>query len=374
MLQTVTNVQTHISSYLAHHCRSQHVTRMLILLLLAASPASAGARRQILSALSFNVAGVPLVYAGWARRRDAIARRLRASSYDLVALQEVWLERDAEFLRRGSGLPHHARLTGEGLLGDGLLILSRFPILQTRRLTFRCRPPSLSILHRAEFLAAKGAVLARVQTPWGSLDVYDVHLAADYPSVSNREVRLAQLFELFLMIERHSSGRAFVILGDLNSQAGDPEYVLLRDLVGLRDVCMRGRRDLCGASYPDEGLRLDHVLLPAGNLPASARLAFTGNVPGAGLRYSDHAAVEAEISPGVTGLQWRGVPARQRATLESLQSALSSFQAALSARTQGRRWIPLYGFLHQARYLPEIRSLRSLHTEIAQLLAAMPLI
>lgn len=327
---------------------------MIPLLLLSAAFVQAASTAQEplppLKVLTFNVAGIPVIHPGWPRRRKAIAESLKSSSYDLVALQEIWLNADARLLARDSGFPFHYRSNPDGIIGDGLLFLSRYPILDTGIRTFRCYPPGWHKAYQGENVANKGVVLVRVETPRGPLDVYNTHLVADYPSSIYSSVRQAQVFELYEFVQENSSGKPFLILGDINSGPGEAGYRALTGLLNLGDACSASGRDTCPSSHAKEGKRIDHILFPAGKeFPVSAKPVFTGTLPG-GQAYSDHAGISATLGWELLSRKQDFDPVQQRTALTEMRRRLEEFTHHLAQRSTLRAWIPIYGLFHQARY------------------------
>ena len=96
-----------------------------------------GRIRPKLGVVSFNVAGVPLTRHRGARL-EAITERLRETGYSIAFLQEVWVRGDVDRLKKKAGFPYHA-YAKKGLLGSGLLILSKFPIVGSAHITFSVR-------------------------------------------------------------------------------------------------------------------------------------------------------------------------------------------------------------------------------------------
>ncbi len=321
---------------------------------------AAGSSLKELKVLTFNVGGIPIVHPHWQKRLHAIGPALREAGYDLVALQEVWRDKDALALSRESGLPHFARYERGIALGTGLVLLSRFPILEKSQATFTCKPSKLRIL-QGEAIANKGVLMARVMTPAGPLDVYNAHLISDYPRAPYRALRLTQLFELSEMVERLSSDRPFLILADLNAGPGDLEYEVLRDLLGLEDPCLRKGRELCGRT--DGVKRVDHVLFPrGGSLSATVQTAFTEPISGTVIPYSDHSALEASLGRRLLSLRLNPDSERRARALKSVQAEISGMTEAMGRRAGRRAWIPVYGFLMSLRYDHQLAQLSGLKT------------
>ncbi len=311
-----------------------------------------------LRVLTYNVAGIPLAHPRWPQRRAAIGRLLRDSRYDVVALQEAWVDGDVKILQRESGFPHLVRLGRSGIAGNGLALLSRHESLHAASVVFPLKPAALAEFRRGESISSKGIVMARLRTPAGEVDVYDTHFTSDYPGLDHRLFRLAQAFEVYDMVRAHSQGRPFVVLGDLNCGPGDPEFGLLLDLLGLEDTCAGSPGGQpCGPTHDGDGGRVDHVLVPAGGrAPVAARLALltTGPEP-----LSDHSGVEAEI-PAARLSPVKPAPAGRAAALRALEKRLREELPAMRSELKARSWIPAYGFLHKLRYDRTLAGLEAL--------------
>ena len=332
------------------------------LLVGAALSLGAGPEPARLRAVTFNAAGIPLVHPLLAVRMAAAGDALRAGGYDVVGLQELWFDKDSAALALAAGLPHRARAGRRFVFGTGLTILSRWPIVSTVERAFSVVRPTLRHPTRGEFIAGKGFLMARIATPWGELDAYDVHVLADYPRVSYRLLRATELFELAEGIRELSAGRPFVVMGDFNCGAGDWEYEMFRELLGLEDLCSAGGD---GCSDPRRPKRIDHVLVPRG---ASARLervleerltAFS-LVP-----LSDHSGFAATLTAGALKLRAKPDPRKRTAALKSLDEAIAGGIERLERDIKRARWIPLYGQLLGLRYKLQIGRLAAIRQKIA---------
>ncbi|MGZ3699329.1 MAG: endonuclease/exonuclease/phosphatase family protein [Bdellovibrionota bacterium] len=181
-----------------------------------------------------------------ARMPDEIA----ATHADLIGLQEVWdpkirAELVAALALRG--YPHHAYLENNpfsllrGLIGNGLLVVSKFPIRpSTHQLVFA------DYTRTDEYFAMKGAILVQVEIPGvGLVDFYNAHLGAVSFNEKRRlydadhvRARYRQFEELVAWIGR-TKGKGIVFLAaDLNTHFQDwtgegfgealsPEYQML---------------------------------------------------------------------------------------------------------------------------------------------------
>ncbi len=326
----------------------------LWLLLLLPRPACA---ERLLKALTFNAAGIPIIHPHWNERRAAIGEKLREGGYDLVVLQETWLDKDALALAEGAGLPYYTRYQRSISVGTGLTILSRYPILEKHERPFTCRPSALRWMS-GESVANKGVLMVRIETPKGPLDVYTAHLTAQYPQAKYTTLRWTQFYELSEMVEEFSAGRPFLIMGDLNTAPDEPGYRLLVDLLGLEDACMQKGKDLCGITVADDGQRIDYIMGPRGpGRFGLARTALSGSLPGTSIEYSDHLALEDEIDDRLMSRRLAPDPKARAAALQSLESGISAMTEAMLVRLKARSWLPVYGFLILTRYEHQIAQL-----------------
>lgn len=345
--------------------------RFLLALILLPGPAFGAKSRAspVLKVLTFNVAGIPILHPHWQRRLHAIGPRLKEADYDLVALQEIWRNKDALALYRESEMPYFAHYERKIALETGLAILSRFPILEKHQREFTCRPSKLR-LHQGESLVNKGILMVRVMTPKGLLDVYNTHLISDYPEAKYRTLRLTQVYELAEMVEEYSPRTPFLIMGDLNAGPRDPEYKILVDLLGLEDACLRRGSEVCGRTSGER--RIDHIFLPQGRRSRiEAGLAFAGPIPGTGISYSDHSAVAARLDEGIVALRLKPVLELRAQALRKIQSEIAQMMQTMGRRLTARSWIPVYGFVMSLRYNHQLAQLTDIKTrvETARILA-----
>lgn len=314
----------------------------LIGLLLAASLAGATQPSpKTIRVLTFNAAGIPLVHPGVSRRMKAAGEAIAAGGYDVVGLQELWLDGDSARLASASGLAHTARFGRRIALRSGLTILSRWPILMKEERAFSAVRPSLRHPFKGETLPGKGFLFARLATPWGELDAYAAHNVADYRDVQYHLIRLTELFELSEGVLERSSGRPFVILGDLNAGHGDREYDLFLDLLGLGDLCAPDGREICGD--PRRPKRIDHILVPSGRLQAKAGLALDASL-------SDHSGFAAELPRAVMSLRANPDPKRRESALLAVEEGTGAAIGRLFEQKRESAWIPFYGAFLAVRY------------------------
>lgn len=337
-----------------------------VLLLAPISTHAAATGGPILKVLTLNVAGVPLVHRHWTRRLDAIIARLKNDSpYDIVALQELWLDKDADRVIRESGYPYSLR-QGDGIAGNGLLILSRYNIIESGAWTFSVSPPTLrKAISQGDSIASKGLLFVRLDHPSGELDVYNTHFVADYPGDSYETIRLTQVAELYKAVIENSLGRPVIIMGDLNTDPGDTEYRILRSLLGLWDVCQFYGTEVCPDSHRIG--RVDHILVPEDVFGAYASLDFTGTIPKTSIRFSDHMGVAANFSSDVFTTRLSLPPENVLALME-IEERIGVFARAVNQHAKSRTWIPLIGLTHEAAFRSLLTRLEAVRQKTLTLL------
>ena len=110
-------------------------------------------------------------------RLDAIANRIAQSTYDIVALQEIWVYSDFENLvKKTSHILPYAKFYFSGVLGGGLAILSKWPLESTTmwRYPLNGRPIAF---WRGDWYVGKGVASALIRHPSGQLiEVFNTHV------------------------------------------------------------------------------------------------------------------------------------------------------------------------------------------------------
>jgi endonuclease/exonuclease/phosphatase family metal-dependent hydrolase len=167
-----------------------------------------------------------------------IADRLPALGIDVMAFQEVWTadaRRALTAVGPRAGLPyvwHNEASVG----GSGLLVLSRFPIVDVRFEHFRLRgdPEQLA---QGEYLSGKGFARLRLASPVGFISVVDTHLHARYSARVSHQYRAHRIGQIVQL----ANGLAdiedpLLVMGDFNFGENDPEHAILTGLTGVHDA------------------------------------------------------------------------------------------------------------------------------------------
>ncbi|NXI99111.1 NSMA phosphodiesterase, partial [Psophia crepitans] len=253
-------------------------------------------------------------------RVQLIGDTLRREGFDLVLLQEVWSEQDYSDLKAKVGgcypFSHYFR---SGVIGSGLCVFSRFPILDTLLYQYSLNGYPYMLQHGDWFCGKErrsGAGAGMGVT--AALPPPRCQLHAEYCREKDAYLphRLVQAWELAQFI-RHTSKAADVVLlgGDLNMHPEDVGIRLLRSWTGLRDAFteasrFEGCKDGCTLvpnncftvktellPFP-RGIRIDYILYKAVSsfmVKCEELKTTTGTVPGVDIPFSDHEAVMATL-------------------------------------------------------------------------------
>ncbi len=164
-------------------------------------------------------------------RKHQMPPLLASSDADIIALQEVWTLNDQNFLitqMAKKGYPFSARSNGnrrrgsgcgQGALGNGLIVFSRFEIREPA-----ITHPFSCYTRMDEYFAAKGVIYFEVNLPnLGWIDFYNVHLGAVSFDSKKHEWNAKQMLSLeeqgqeLLQFTRETRNNPVqVIAGDLN--------------------------------------------------------------------------------------------------------------------------------------------------------------
>ncbi|KAF9583080.1 phospholipase C type enzyme [Lunasporangiospora selenospora] len=161
--------------------------------------------------------------------------------YDLVGLQEVWRDEDYQRLcNMTKGTLPYSRHWASGIDGSGLVILSKYPILETSIRRFQLNGDPTGIL-QGDWFDGKSCVSAVISHPAGEVVLLNTHLHATYDSkiTSDRYLgcRVAQAWEVASTIRSTLTHNPLVIaLGDFNSAPDSLVAKIVKGYGGLTDA------------------------------------------------------------------------------------------------------------------------------------------
>jgi len=163
-------------------------------------------------------------------RMNGIADLMIDHEADIVCFQEVFIAKCRQILvdrLADAGLAHHVYFRC-GLVGSGLLFVSRYPIIETRFERYK-REGNPFALHHGDYWAGKGIASIRVVLPEGHLVVYGTHAHAAYRNRYS-STRLHQMQQAAAFIEATApEGVPAFVLGDINTDRDEDCYAALVD-------------------------------------------------------------------------------------------------------------------------------------------------
>ncbi|PWN20094.1 DNase I-like protein [Microstroma glucosiphilum] len=195
-----------------------------------------------LKILTLNVWGLAYISKARQFRIRYIAERLAEGDWDIVALQEIWVESDDwRFVsaRCAERLPY-TKFFYSGAFGSGLAILSRFPIFATHTQPYTLNGLPLNV-GQGDWFVGKAAGSISIDLGDGILvDVFNTHTVAaggeDGPEML-RAHRLMQAWELSKLVQNSAEkGRHAIAVGDFNSTPPSLPIAILRNLGSLSDA------------------------------------------------------------------------------------------------------------------------------------------
>ena len=185
-----------------------------------------------LSVLTYNIAGLPEFISSAKSPRSsstkAIAKKI--NRYDIVNVQEDF-QYHKELYCKENLHPYRTEQKVAIPYGDGLNTLSKFPIVEIRRIPW-------SACSGSDCLAAKGFSLTRIEIAKNTLiDVYNVHATAQDDATAAK-ARQNNLLQLAKYIKKHSANHALLVMGDFNAHfmAGWDNLANFVHQTGLQDV------------------------------------------------------------------------------------------------------------------------------------------
>lgn len=193
-------------------------------------------------------------------------------------------------------------------IGDGLGVLSRFPIEGNRRVPWTGCFGGLDTSDggAADCLAMKGFSVTDLELADGThVDLYDLHGEAG-GSEADQRLQAADYQQLSAFIAEHSAGRAVILGGDTNLHTDPPGPDAHEDSAEGADLRIwdafleaTGLTDACAATGCDEPGRIDKVAYRSGG---GVRLEATGHeflgdrfVDEDGEDLSDHEPLAVEL-------------------------------------------------------------------------------
>ncbi|GLI59624.1 hypothetical protein VaNZ11_001490, partial [Volvox africanus] len=268
-------------------------------------------------------------------RMQAEYFRQSGKTLDVVLLQEVWTDEYVTLLKDAAaeaGLVHATTFDG-GVLGAGLLLLSRFTFTDVAFRPYSVRGEAGAL--QGEAMAGKGIGYARVQLPYGgrctALHIFNTHTHANWvhsvtpdaqlpdvkvPTDTFAPYRTANILDAVafvkpILVAAQAAGDLVLAGGDWNVPVDNLEAALLLELLpGLRDAWQlagHSALDSKGNTCGDPGNVYTGSII-GGYVPERIDFLWTNSsrvlecetvlkiMPGTSLNYSDHFGVYGIIS------------------------------------------------------------------------------
>ncbi len=293
---------------------------------LTASVALAAGNTSRVRVLSMNTWAVPWISPSRSVRVAAIADGVARHQPDIVALQELWTEDDADVVRAGlarRGYSHEVWYQPSSVgsfQSAGLLIASRWPLSEARFVPFRAGSVPHTPWH-LDWMTRKGVAVVIANVAGFRLAVANAHFQSDYRTGDYEPVRVAQAATLLSAVGQVSAD-ALVLAADFNAGATAMSSRLLTE-AGL----IRAR----ASDIDDVALRANatrsRIVSVRSLKPWNVRVDGGATVP-----ISDHPVIVAELELSPARIQ-----ARRPGALDEPVRFLSN--AVRTTRFQ--RWVAL---------------------------------
>lgn len=155
-------------------------------------------------------------------RLKILPKKLVESNADIITLQEIWENKSKHRLAKTmekNGYPHSFYVDSGIGLGNGLMIISKFPIKKPK-----VSDPYTQRTRIDEVLAHKAALHSLIEVPnFGSIDIYTTHLGAitfdekhDGYNGVQKEKLLNQIIQFSDWVRKTQSSPNIVVTGDFN--------------------------------------------------------------------------------------------------------------------------------------------------------------
>ncbi|MFO7975783.1 MAG: endonuclease/exonuclease/phosphatase family protein [Candidatus Hydrogenedentota bacterium] len=256
---------------------------------LLASPPEPVKRTITLKIITFNIWDLYHESSHRSDRMKYIGSNLAALEPDIVGFQEAFIAKDRQVILgtlAKAGLSH-AMYFPSGLVGSGLLVVSRYPIEEAffHRYTEGGKPYKV---HHGDWWAGKGVCVTRLALPEGYVDFFNTHIHAQYNSSEYDHVRMSQIKELAAFINAAALNTVPTLsVGDYNVEPSEPQYQTLVEEANLERMMTMDTR-------------IDHIFAVNNSLytfevlktvPIEAVI----HVPGGSIGLSDHSGYMSTI-------------------------------------------------------------------------------
>ncbi|KAG8731905.1 phospholipase C type enzyme [Ceratobasidium sp. 423] len=209
--------------------------------MITAEPPGMGTQSNQLQVLSLNCWGIEYSSKDRVVRTRAIGDEIAVSDYDIVGLQELWVQEDYDYIKVkvAHKLPY-SKYFLSGALGTGLAIFSRFPIQSTSLHPYSLCGSPLDVTQGDWFVGRAVASVIVDHPLLGEVEIFNTHLYAkggESPSKPQMAHRLVEAYEFSRHTNTSASlGRHVLAVGDFNCISRSPAIQLIYNMTGLRDA------------------------------------------------------------------------------------------------------------------------------------------
>ncbi len=239
----------------------------------------------------------------------AIAEQLLngLDDFDVVGLQEVWMQKDYDYLVSALRSKYPYSVTSHsGAIGSGLVTFSKYPIEYVYFKRYRAvgRPEHILLGY---WFAGKGVAITRVRHPSGRIiSILNTHTIASYNKTIDgpdcyETQRSMQAYDYAKIMEEESRYSEHVIgLGDFNMQPssfGYRAFLRSKDLQSAFELepTTFNNADNTYRKSGAPGQAIDHILYTRGLEATKGRLAMTAKIPIYNYSLSDHHGIAADF-------------------------------------------------------------------------------
>ena len=211
-----------------------------------------------LSVLTYNIHGLPPAITGddTTARIEQIAPLL--SEYDIVGIQEDWMEENRPLLLNGANFPYvdsfTEHLSEEKVYGAGLTFLSTIEPTANKHLHYdHCNGYTDSA---SDCFASKGLQIETLFMGGEPLHILNTHLEAGNHDIDS-DIRAEQIDTI--LAEINSVDGAIILMGDFNMHPDDPI-----DLEVLEQLSDAGMSNACWVLDCSEPHHIDQIWFRSG--------------------------------------------------------------------------------------------------------------
>ena len=184
----------------------------------------------ILDVLTYNIHALPSAITGDDTESRLAQLAPLLQSFDLIGIQEDWIDDFFPLLQVGSDAPFFDRfdapLSEEKVYGSGLSYLGQVPIINRTHIYYETCFGHLE--NSSDCFASKGVQFLELDFAGESIHFYNTHLEAGNGE-EDQAVRAQQIELILSQLEEHSLDVPVILVGDFNLEPEKEEDAVLLD-------------------------------------------------------------------------------------------------------------------------------------------------